>query len=89
MISHFKKKPIRLKGKKLHKLYQEVYERDQGLCQVLKLENGIYKKCGKWVEPGTPPHHVVPRSQGGSDTAENLITICNECHYRKHHGGKK
>lgn len=69
-----KAKPIRLKGKKLHDLYNAVYNRDKGLC-----------KCGKWIEPGTPPHHIVFRSQGGSDTMENLEMCCNDCHNKIHH----
>ncbi len=32
-----------------------------------------------------PPHHIVKRSQGGSDIPENLISLCygpgsNDCH---------
>lgn len=29
-------------------------------------------------------HHVVPRSQGGSDFPENLITLCMRCHAAAH-----
>jgi hypothetical protein len=25
-------------------------------------------------------HHIVPRSQGGADAEENLITLCDLCH---------
>ena len=25
-------------------------------------------------------HHVVPRSEGGGDNRENLITLCRKCH---------
>ena len=73
----FKKKRIRLKGKKLQELYLSVWERDGGVCQ----------KCGKWVEPGTIPHHIQFRSQGGGDTLDNLELLCMECHYRRHNGG--
>lgn len=27
-------------------------------------------------------HHVVPRSQGGDDVAENLVPLCAACHRR-------
>lgn len=27
--------------------------------------------------------HVIPRSQGGRDTWENLVTACNRCNHRK------
>ena len=29
-------------------------------------------------------HHIVPRSKGGADTTENLITLCNACHESEH-----
>lgn len=32
-------------------------------------------------------HHMVPRSQGGTDVPSNLITLCSTCH-AKHHRGK-
>jgi len=25
-------------------------------------------------------HHIMPRSEGGSDYASNLIPLCNQCH---------
>lgn len=25
-------------------------------------------------------HHLVPRSEGGSDDGTNLVTLCNKCH---------
>lgn len=31
-------------------------------------------------------HHIVYRSNGGSDEQENLITLCGSCHYKLHHG---
>jgi hypothetical protein len=32
-------------------------------------------------------HHVIPREQGGSNRAENLITLCSRCHGFVHEGG--
>ena len=29
-------------------------------------------------------HHVIPRSEGGSDFPENLITLCSVCHGQAH-----
>lgn len=29
-------------------------------------------------------HHVIPRSEGGSDFPENLITLCSKCHALAH-----
>jgi len=32
-------------------------------------------------------HHLKPRGQGGSNRAENLITLCSRCHGFVHEGG--
>ncbi len=32
-------------------------------------------------------HHVKPRSRGGSNRAENLVTLCGRCHRFAHEGG--
>jgi len=83
-----KKKPIRLKGKKLHDLYKRVYERDRGRCV----------KCGYPIPEGTIPHHIIHKSQGGEDTEENLEMLCEikwdengnilpGCHRKEHTGG--
>ena len=73
-----KNKPIRLKGKAKIDLYRAVYERDEGRCV----------RCRAWIEPGTPPHHIVFKSQGGGDTMENLEMLCALHHHNIHFGGK-
>lgn len=57
----------------------KVHARDRGRCQA-KLPNG--KICGgtKWVHQ----HHITPKSEGGPDTAANLITVCS-AHHRQWH----
>lgn len=47
---------------------QEALRRDNGRCQV----------CGK--ERSGQVHHVIPRSQGGTNDLSNLITLCGQCH---------
>ena len=44
------------------------------------------EECGRGVTEveALSPHHILHRSQGGLDTAENLQMICNICHLRKH-----
>lgn len=32
------------------------------------------------AKPPLDPHHVIPRSQGGPDTLENVVTLCRSCH---------
>jgi len=42
--------------------------------------------CGDLLDgDGKPPtlDHIIPRSAGGKDTAENLVTVCSKCNSRK------
>ena len=36
---------------------------------------------------GTDLHHIVPRSQGGSDDDENKVFLCRKCHAMIHSEG--
>lgn len=51
-----------------------VYQRDSYKC----------KHCGKEGGPhGSAElhaHHIVPKSEGGSHDASNLVTLCRDCH---------
>ena len=29
-------------------------------------------------------HHIVPVAKGGGDEPENLVTLCKECHKKRH-----
>ncbi len=33
-------------------------------------------------------HHIVPRSDGGTDDHDNLVTLCPACHGLEHRGRK-
>ena len=37
--------------------------------------------CGKMA---VDIHHIVKRSQGGSDEVDNLIPLCRSCHDKAH-----
>ena len=52
-----------------------VFDRDNYTCQV----------CGKSKDKILHTHHIVYRSLGGTDRADNLITVCTECHTSKNH----
>lgn len=71
-----KNKIIRLSRHKYKQLQKRVLERDNYICQ----------ECG--VRTQNSPHHIVYRSQCGSDTMENMITLCgpleNDCHRKVH-----
>lgn len=51
-----------------------VFARDKYTCQVCKRKNKILHT-----------HHVIFKSKGGTDRAENLITVCTECHTNENH----
>lgn len=61
---------------------KEVFKRDGGKCRARI--NGI--PCGK---PGKEVHHIVPLNRGGTTTKSNLITLCQDCHDRRHAGHPK
>jgi predicted restriction endonuclease len=50
-----------------NKLREKILERDGYKC----------RNCGSFA---VEVYHIKPRSEGGSDTPENLITLCYHCH---------
>lgn len=52
--------------------------RDNYTCQCCKTKKGTLHV-----------HHIVYRSNGGSDKMENLITLCEDCHKKLHDGELK
>ena len=50
---------------------------------VSALQNGKCTCCNSNIEHF---HHIRPRSKNGSDTPENLIGLCNDCHSKVHSG---
>ena len=57
-----------------HDVRYFVFARDYYTCQVCKKKNRILNT-----------HHIVYRSHGGSDRADNLITVCTDCHTHENH----
>lgn len=51
-----------------------VFARDNYTCQVCKKQNKILNT-----------HHLLYKSRGGSDRADNLITVCTDCHSSENH----
>jgi len=54
------------------KLLNEVLKRDDYRCQG----------CGNTRH--LELHHIIFRSQGGKDEADNLVMLCRRCHQRTH-----
>lgn len=52
-----------------------VFARDNYTCQC----------CGKSKYKILQTHHIIYRSNGGTDRVDNLITVCTDCHTSKNH----
>jgi 5-methylcytosine-specific restriction endonuclease McrA len=64
-------------SKRLGKLAQRIKARDRHCC--------VY--CGATEHSsGAKLHldHLTPRSEGGADTADNLVLACRSCNCRRH-----
>jgi len=49
--------------------------------QVFKRDSYICQRCGKrFNKYDLSVHHLIPRSEGGSNDLRNLITLCRKCH---------
>ena len=57
---------------------REVIIRDEYTCQDCG-EVGAHKG-----DATLEVHHKTPVSEGGTDTPENLVTLCDECHNKRH-----
>ena len=67
-----KRPRLKLDAEAYRQLCHEVLDRDGWRCQ----------SCGRLG--GLQVHHIQPRSHLGDDAAENLVTLCAECHHRVH-----
>jgi 5-methylcytosine-specific restriction endonuclease McrA len=48
---------------------------------IMKRDGHTCQYCG--IKSDLTLDHVIPRSKGGIDTWENLVTACNRCNVRK------
>jgi hypothetical protein len=66
-----------------------LYRRDQVLASEKKEEFG--HRCMGCGEATTvvDAHHIEPRGLGGTDTKENLLVLCPNCHRDVHRGKLK
>ena len=61
-------------------------------CEVLERDHFQCVECGWNYSKNNPAdprhylelHHVTHHAKGGQNTADNLVTLCNVCHDKKH-----
>ncbi|KAF7787008.1 hypothetical protein PRUB_a3852 [Pseudoalteromonas rubra] len=61
---------------------RKVLLRAKGKCEVCSLDGFTTKSGDKYLET----HHIVPLSEGGDDSYENVIALCPNDHRKAHFG---
>lgn len=62
----------------------EALYRAEGFCEKCKEKAPFIKRSNG--EPYLEVHHIIPLSQGGLDSLENVISLCPNCHRKIHFG---
>lgn len=85
--THLMKNPALMSEKLKHWGYQEGF--NYGFSSrkeaILNRDNYTCQCCGK-KNKKLEVHHIIYRSQGGTDDENNLITLCEDCHKAVHNG---
>ena len=87
--THLMKNPSLANPKVKHWGYQKGvnYGFENTKAMVLNRDNYTCQCCkGKHKDSKLEVHHIVFRSQGGSDDESNLIVLCHTCHSNLHNG---
>ena len=87
--THLMKNPALVNEKYKHWGYQQGpnYGFENTKAMILNRDNYTCQYCkGKHKDSKLEVHHIIFRSNGGSDEAENLITLCKTCHDNLHKG---
>ena len=81
------KNPVLISEKVKHWAYQKGFNYDFSSRReaVLNRDNYTCQICGK-KHTRLEVHHIIYRSQGGTDDENNLITLCEDCHKDIHDG---
>ena len=87
MIRTFKSGLVRLTGADLSALRLACWVRDKGRCQeCLAPVSDDHASCHPLKYDMA---HIQSRGAGGSDSLENVRTMCHECHMQEHTKGLK
>lgn len=69
------------------RIKQAVFERDNYICVYCcrKLSQWVKGIGGLHYDPSCEPtlDHILPKSQGGKFTQDNLVTACQDCNVKK------
>ena len=65
-----------------HEVRRRVLARAEGKCEWCSQSGFIAASGGVYLET----HHVIPLSEGGSDTVANVVALCPNHHMEAHHG---
>lgn len=86
MRTFFKIVPVRLYGADKTKLREECFTRDQLLCQECGCK--VFPHFPDWHPMKADMAHIIGLGAGGSDTLENVRTLCHRDHMDEHGGNK-
>lgn len=83
---------VKLVGKKARSVDQVVYYRDPAVKEMVKrIADGKCQFCGEAApfedKNGVPyleEHHVIRLADGGTDSIDNVVAICPNCHRKMH-----
>jgi hypothetical protein len=82
----FPKGRIRLKGEPLMMLRLACLQRDRGRCRECHVR--VSDSLPDWHPLKYDMAHIKSRGAGGSDTLENVRTLCHQCHTKEHNGNR-
>jgi 5-methylcytosine-specific restriction endonuclease McrA len=70
-------------GRKFEEKRLEVLERDGHECRYCGMTNEEHIKRDDMFGVGLHVHHIIPTSEGGDHSLDNLVTVCAACHRRE------
>lgn len=53
-------------------------------CKKHNIDEGDWIGCEECGGTAVDIHHIILKSQGGTDNADNLIALCRKCHQKAH-----
>ena len=77
-----KKRMKRLHGKDWEEIRKKVLERDNYTCQHCGLQDNS-------INMSLIVHHIIPYNTCLSDELDNLLTLCQSCHFKAHQKTEK